>query len=102
MLDRNSVNAGEEVEVVVDRQIVVERELLRHIADAPPQEARTQAAALASQLHLAAARREQAAQDLDRRRLAGAVRSQQSVNLAVFDLDVYILDRMESSKAFVQ
>src|SRR5262249_24039839 len=102
MLDRNAVYAREEVEVVVDRQIVVERELLRHIPDAPPHETRTQAAAFARKLHLSAPRREQAAQYLDCRRLARAVRAEQSVNLTVFDFDVDVFDGVESAEAFVQ
>ena len=47
----NAVDAGEEFEVFRDRQVVVERKLLRHVADLLPHLGGTQAAALARQLH---------------------------------------------------
>src|SRR4029079_10213033 len=94
--------AGEKIEVIVNRQIVIQRELLRHISDAPSHETRTQTAAFARQFHLSAGWREQAAQYLDRSGLARAVRAEQTVNLAVFDFDVDVFDRVESAEAFVQ
>src|SRR5262249_12893429 len=82
---------GEELEVLADRQVVVEGELLRHVADALPDVLGPEVAALAREPHLAAAGIEQPAQHLDGGRLAGAVRPEQSVDLAVSDLEAHVV-----------
>src|SRR6185436_20942474 len=87
---RNSVDAGEELEVLPHGQVVVEGEPLGHVADALADVLRAEVAALARQPDLAAAGIEQAAQHLDGGRLAGAVRAEQAVDLAVPDLEAHV------------
>src|SRR5207249_9231705 len=59
---RHAVDAGEEVEVLVDGEVVVERELLRHVADLLPHALRAERSDLAREPHLALARLHQAAE----------------------------------------
>src|SRR5262249_9788137 len=87
----DSVDAGEEPEILADRQVVLERELLRHVADPLAYLFGAEVATLASQLHLAAGGIEEPAQHLDGGCLAGAVRAEESVDLAVADLEAHIV-----------
>ena len=96
----NSVDAGEEFEVFGDRQVVVERKLLRHVADLLPYLRGTKAAALAGQLHAAAGGREQAAEHLDGGGLARAIRAQQAVDLAVPHLGGDVLHSRKRAEMF--
>ena len=98
MRRRHAVDAGEEVEVLVDGEIVVERELLRHVPDLAPHARRAQAAALAGQLDESRARLDEAAQHLDRRRLAGAVGAEEAVDLTVAHREVHALRRPRSRR----
>jgi len=99
---RNAIDAAEEVEVFLNRQIVVKGKLLRHVANLLAHGLRPQAATFPGQHHLAAGRLQQAAEHLDRRCLAGAVGAQQSVNLAVLDLNVDFFDRPKIAEALGQ
>src|SRR6476660_5380846 len=54
----DSVHAGEKVQVLVDTQIVVERELLRHVADLLAHALGPQSAPFTRQFHCACGRRE--------------------------------------------
>ena len=82
----HTVDAGKEVQVLIDGQIVVQRKLLRHVADSLAHVRRTQMAPLARELHLSARRIEQPAEHLDRRGLARAVGAEQAVDFAVAHL----------------
>src|SRR5690606_20090319 len=82
------VHAGDEIEVLADRQILVERELLRHVAGllldagriAPDVEAEAGALALVG--------RQQSAQHADGRRLARSIGAEKAVDGAARYLDV--------------
>src|SRR5262249_52017105 len=99
---RHPVDAGEEIEVLLDREVVVERELLGHVAELLPDVLRTQLTDLARQSHLARARRQQAAEHLDRGGLARPVGAEQSVDLAVAHLEIDALDRDEVAECLAQ
>ena len=87
------------LEVLPDRQFRVERERLRHVADAI---ARTHVAGfqrLPEQQRLAGARRQQAGQHFHRRRLAAAVRAEKAEDLAALDGEADAVDRGEVAEA---
>src|SRR5437899_101669 len=101
-LRRHAVDADEEVEVLVDGEVVVERELLRHVADLLPHALRAERADLARKPHLALARLHQAAEHLDGRGLPRPVGAEQAVDLAVAHLEVDALDRDELAERLAQ
>src|SRR5262249_49018827 len=101
-LPRALVDAGKEIEVLVDREIVVERKLLGHVAELLPDVLRTQLADLACQSHLARAGRQQATEHLDRGGLARTVGAEQSEDLAVAHLEIDALDRDEVAECLAQ
>src|SRR4029077_650182 len=96
---RQSVDVGEIVEVLRDRQIAVERELLRHVA-----ETRTRAARGARQVDprdagITARWHEQHAEHAERRRLAGAVGPEQAVDLAGAHFEADVIGRHEVAES---
>src|SRR5689334_12742646 len=97
---RYAVNTSEEVEVLFDRKIVVQRKLLRHVTDAHPHVRRSDTAAFSGQLYLAMRWFKQAAEHLDRRRLAGSVGAEESVDFAILDLQTDVVHRRKRAKRF--
>src|SRR5262249_56378816 len=95
----HAVNAGAEVEVLFYREVVVERKLLRHIADLLAHAAGAQAG-LAYEPHLPARRLEQPAEHLDGRRFAGAVRAEQPENLPMLNLQADVIHGGERPEPF--
>ncbi len=92
LVGRHEVHLGEELDVLVDREVVVERELLRHVADA-----RLHAVGVLHDVDAvdggrSLARREQATEHPDRRRLAGAVRAEESEDAPSRHLEVEVID----------
>ena len=84
-----------QIEVLPDRQLGIERERLRHVADAI---ARVQVAGIerpAEQQRFALAGRQQPGQHLHRRRLAAAVRADKAEDLAALDREADMVDRGE-------
>ena len=80
------VDAGEEQQVLRDRQVLVQREALRHVADAgssPARSARTMSKP--PTVPPPDGRPQDAAQHADRRRLAGAVGSEEAEHRAALD-----------------
>ena len=68
------VNPGKELQVLFNGQVVVQRELLRHVSYALAHPGRTQISTAFRESDVARARLEKTAQHLDRGGLAGAVR----------------------------
>src|SRR5262245_7133518 len=89
---RHAVHTREELEVLIDRQIVVERKLLRHVADALPHGRCANRALHARKLYFSFAGIEQAAQHLDRGGFAGAICAEQTIDLAVANFEAEIVD----------
>ena len=89
---RHVVHGGEEREVLVDREVFVQRELLRHVADAALQRLGVARDLVAEHVDLAGGRVQQAAEHADRRRLAGAVRPEEAVDLAPAHREIEAVD----------
>ena len=88
-------NSRVKIEVLPDREFGIERERLRHVADAV---ARTHVAGVerfSEQQRLAGGRRQQARQHLHGRGLAAAVRAEKAEDLAAFDGEIHPVDRGE-------
>ncbi len=91
-----------EIQILLHRQESVERELLRHVADLLFGLARRAAQVLSRDARLARGRLQQPAQHLERRRLAGPVRSEQPEDLAFADVKRHIVGRDEIAEALGQ
>src|SRR5215831_7991502 len=94
----DAVHAGIEFEVLLDRKVVIQGELLRHVTDFFPHTGRTYATC-ASQLYFALGLREQSAEHLNGCSLARAVRAEQTIYLAISNLQSHILDGSEFPKS---
>ena len=95
----NAVNAAEKIDVLFHRQVVVERKLLRHVADVPADVFRMRGDVEAADHGAAGCRAQQAAQDADHGRLAGAIGSQETENLARLHADGHVVHGDEIAEA---
>ncbi len=98
LLVRDAVHAGKEREVLGDRHVLVERELLRHVAHLPADLRRAQVLPRTGELGHTTGRIQQPAEHLDRGRLAGAVGPEQPVHLTVFHLQRQVVNRAEGAE----
>jgi hypothetical protein len=92
---RHFVNAGKELEILIDGQVVIQRKLLRHVANPLTHEFGSQRSRLSGQLCLAVTGFEQPAQNFDGGRLAGAVGPEQTINLSILNFEIQVLDGFE-------
>jgi hypothetical protein len=99
---RHLVHGREEVQVLADRQVLVQREALRHVADAPLQRLGVAGNLVAEHVDLAGARAQQAAQHADRRRFSGPIRPEEAVHLAFAHGEIDVVDGHERAEAFRQ
>src|SRR5437879_1973943 len=83
---RHSVDAAEETDVLLDGEVVVERELLRHVADVAANGFRFPRHVKAAYRSPAAGGGQQSAQDANGGGLPRPVRAQESEDLAFADL----------------
>ena len=97
---RQRIEPRDELEVLADRQILVEGEALRHVADLALDRLGLALDVVAEAGPLAGGRPEQAADQADRRRLAGAVRPEEADDLARRDLEVDIVHDGLVAEAF--
>ena len=88
-----------QLEILPHRELGVEREGLRHVADAAAQAHVVGIDRSAEQRRLALARRQQAGQHLHRGRLAAAVRAEEAEDLAALDGEAHAVDRGEVAEA---
>ena len=95
----DGVDPGIERQVLADREVVVEGELLAHVADPAQQVPAAQPAGLPRQGHLAGAGFQQPAEHLDGGGLAGAVGPQKPEDLAVAHLQIHLAHRLEVAEA---
>ena len=95
----DAVDAGEEAEVLLDGEIRVERERLRHVAGLALDALALRADVAAGDDGTAAGRLKEPAQHLDRRRLAGAVRAEKAEDLAARDAQRERVDRAVRAEA---
>ena len=80
---RHAVEAGLQLQQLARREERVEVELLRHDADRPARRAHFRVDVVAPDARLARGAHDQPGEDVDQRRLAGAVRSQQAEERAL-------------------
>src|SRR5208337_2499381 len=99
---RHLVDAGDEVEVLEHRQVLVQAEALRHVADLTADFVRLSDDVVAEALARAAVGLEEPTEHADGRRLAAAVRPEKSADLALGDLQVEALDHLEVAEALAQ
>src|SRR5215472_6785937 len=78
----DAVHTSIEFEVLLDRKVVIQGELLRHVTDSLPHAGGTHASC-ASQLYFTLGLREQSAEHLNGSSLARAVRAEQTIYLAI-------------------
>ncbi len=97
-----SVDAAVEVDVLLDRQILVERELLAHVADLGLDLLRLGRDVEAGDRARSGGRRQEAGEHPDRRRLAGPVRAEKAEDLAPPDVEGDPIDGHEVAEALLE
>jgi hypothetical protein len=99
---RQRLHVGEEFEVLAHGQVLEQRELLRHVADARAQLLGLRGHRQPEHVDLPFARREQAAEHADRGRLAGTVRTEETVDIAARHREVDVVDSDERAETLGQ
>src|SRR5262249_46369583 len=99
---RHLVDAGDEVEVLEDREVLVEAEALGHVAHLPAHQRRVADDVEAEAGSFAPVRREQAAQQPDGGGLAAAVGAEEAADLAGRHLQGEALDHLAGAEALAQ
>ncbi len=94
--------AAGDLEVFAAGEVAVERRALDERADAAERTAVARGERLAEDLHRAAARPQQAQQQADRRRLAGAVGTEEAVDGAGRHREVQLVDAVAAREALAQ
>src|ERR1700732_277577 len=95
----DAMDGGEEGDVLVDREIAVEREALGQVADPAAEVDASRDGVEAAGAHGAAVRRQQPEDDPQGGRLAGAVRADQAEHLAARHPEGDVVDRHEVAVA---
>ena len=97
-----AVEAGDEIEVLLDGEVLVERELLSHVADLVLDAPAFGREVEAEHLALARIEAQEAAHQADRRGLAGAVGAEETDDLAAFDADRDVVDDLGGAEGLAQ
>src|SRR5580658_1075929 len=84
---RHTINAAEKIDVLLDGQIVIQRELLRHVSNVPANFFRVRGYVEAAHLSAARSGAQQPAKNADDGGLAGAIGAQEAEYLAYFHAD---------------
>src|SRR5689334_13244130 len=98
-LSREIIDATVEPDVLADGEILVERELLTHVADAALDPLALGVDIVAGDARRSRRRREEAGEYPDRGRLAGAVGAKEAEHLAGGDVEGDVIDGGEVAKA---
>ena len=98
----NAVHSREKVDVLLYGEIIVERELLRHIADVFPHLLGFDGHVQALDQSAPRGGRQQPAKHAYSRGFSGAVGTQKPENLALADLQGDVINRDERAKGFYQ
>src|SRR5207248_3720464 len=98
----HAVHARDELQVLADREVLPEREALRHVADLALDRRRLADDIVPEALAASRVGLEQPAEHADRRRLAAAVRAEEAVDFAAAYLQRKIFHHMLLSEALVQ
>ena len=95
LVRRQVVELRVQLQILSDRQLAIEREGLRHVADAAARLHVVRAHGLAEQLAGAAGRGKEADQHFHRGGLAAAVRAEEPEDFAAWNLEADVVDRDE-------
>jgi hypothetical protein len=98
----DAVHPRDEVEVLLDRQVLVQAEALGHVADFALDRRRVAPQVVTKARAFAVVGCQQAAQHADRRRLAAAVRSEEAEDRAALDANREVVDDGATAIAFRQ
>ena len=98
----DAIDAGVEVDVLLDGQVLVERELLAHVADVGLDFLGLRADVEAGDAAAAAGRRQDPAEHADRRRFARSIGPQETKDLAAVDLEADLVHRHEAAEAALE
>ena len=101
-LARQIVHGGEKLQVLLHRQVFVQRELLRHVADALLQRLGLFGNAQAQHFHFARARRQQAAEHAQRGGFARTIGAEEAIDLAARHHQVHVVHRDQRTEALGQ
>jgi hypothetical protein len=101
-LPAEAVRAAEEPQILVDTEIGVQRELLRHVADFGSGSSRCMPHVQTRDAQLSAGDRQQSAEHPERCRLARPVGSQQAEDFAPPHVERHALDRLEIAESALQ
>src|SRR4030095_2031277 len=96
------IHPRDEAQVLADRQVLPERETLRHVADVPLDRLRLAPDVKPKTGSLAAVGRQKPAQHPDGRRLAAAVGTEEPEDLAAQHAERQVLDHMMMAEALVE
>ena len=99
---RHAVDAAEEAQILLDRKVAVEREFLRHVADMFAHPFGITRDVDAGDEYAPGGRPQQAAENADRGRLAGAVGAEKPHDLAAPDAKAHVIDGDEIAEPFDQ
>ena len=99
---RDVLHGGEELQVLAHAQVVEQRELLRHVADAAAQFFGLLRQVQAEHFDLAFGRRHQAAQHADGRGLARTVGAEEAVDVRLRHAQVHVVDGDQGLEALGQ
>ncbi len=98
----HAIDAAEELEILLDREIAIERELLRHVADVLAHAFRIAGDIDAGDDGAASARPQQAAEDADDGRLPRAIGTEEAHDFALGDLEAHMVDGDEIAEPLDQ
>src|SRR5438477_5858620 len=94
------IDRAEEVEVLVDGEIAIKRERLRHVADVLANELALLLDVIAVDEGVPFGRHKEAAENADQRRFAGSVRPEEAEDLAARDLQRDVVERANVAEVF--
>src|SRR5262245_65142712 len=98
----NAVHAGDEVEILLDREVFVEAELLCHVTDLALDRIAVANDVEAENGALAGISAEEAAEHADERGLAAAVWAEEPADLAAPDLEINVVHGRAIAEPFGQ
>ena len=94
-----AVNAAIELQILRDGQIVVQAEILRHVADSLADSFRIGADIEPFDVSLAATERQKAGEHFDDRRFSAAIGAEETEDFASLDAEADIVDRSKVAEA---
>src|SRR5215471_10789254 len=98
----NAIQPGIKIQVFADGEVIVERELLRHVPNPGAHFCRTQIFRFSQERDASGRWIDEATNDLDRGGFSSAIGTQESVDIAITHFELEILDCLERSETLIQ